>query len=425
VAVISGSGQGGRVHVTAYFDNSNGIFPGDDIVVLGVPVGRIDSIEPEPTKTKISFWVNGDNPVPADVKAVILAPQLVTSRSIQLTPAFTGGARMADGAVITQDRTAVPMEWDDVRDQLEKLSASLQPTQPGGVSPLGEFINTTADNLRGQGAGIRDALIKLSQAISALGDHSGDIFGTIKNLSVLVSALQSSTGAMESLNRNLAGVTGLLADSPNEVAQAITDISTASRDVAGFAADNRETLGITSDKLASLSTTLTGSLDDIKQTLHIAPTAAQNLINIYNPAHSSISGVLAVNNFSNPVSFICGAIEAASRLGGAQSAKLCAQYLAPIVKNRQYNYPPIGINPFVSAAARPNEVTYSEPWMRPDFRPTPPELPIGPSEAAPPAPAGAPLPAEAGSDSTQRASTVATDPASGLPGLMVPTGGGS
>jgi phospholipid/cholesterol/gamma-HCH transport system substrate-binding protein len=116
-----------------------------------------------------------------------------------------------------------------------------------------------------------------------------------------------------------------------------------------------------------------------------------------------------VNNFANPVSFLCGAIQAASRLNGEQSAKLCAQYLAPIVKNRQFNFPPIGANLLVGAQARPNEVTYSEPWMRPDFVPP----------AAPPPPE-APLAAEAPGPAA-----VSTDPSAGLPGLMVPNGGGS
>ena len=62
------------------------------------------------------------------------------------------------------------------RQQLAKLTETLQPTQPGGVSTLGAFINTAADNLRGQGANIRDTIIKLSQAFSALGDHSNDSF---------------------------------------------------------------------------------------------------------------------------------------------------------------------------------------------------------------------------------------------------------
>jgi len=136
----------------------------------------------------------------------------------------------------------------------------------------------------------------------------------------------------------------------------------------------------------------------------------------------ALTGALAINNFANPIAFLCGAIQAASRLGGEQAAKLCVQYLAPIVKNRQYNFLPLGENFFVGAQARPNEVTYSEDWMRPDYVPPAPNTPPGQATApgtqapVPPGarPAEAPLPP-----------TVATNPAAGLPGMMVLPGGGS
>ena len=80
-----------RTNVVAYFDNSNGIFVGDDVRILGVPVGKIDKIEPQPERVKITFWFDDKYKVPADVNAVILSPTLVTARAIQLTPAYTGG----------------------------------------------------------------------------------------------------------------------------------------------------------------------------------------------------------------------------------------------------------------------------------------------------------------------------------------------
>ena len=397
-AALRSTGAINRTHVIAYFANSNGIFAGDDVRILGVPVGKIDAIEAGPERVKISFWYDAKYQVPVDAKAVILSPSLVTARAIQLTPAYTGGPQMGNDGVIPQERTAVPVEWDDFREQLQKLTDSLQPTQPGGVSKLGSFVTTAANNLRGQGANIRDTVIKLSQAFSALGDHSSDIFSTVKNLSILVSALQSSTDLMRQLNQNLAEVTGLLSNDPNEVGTAVADLNAVVGDVQSFIADNRESLGTTSDKLASVTTALDQSLDDIKQTLHVTPTAFQNFVNIYQPAQGALTGTLVVNNFANPITFLCGAIQAASRAGAEQSAKLCAQYLAPIIKNRQYNFPPLGENLFVGTMARPNEVTYSEDWMRPDYVPPHPA-------------AGDPA--------------VATNPAAGLPGLLVPPGAGS
>lgn len=94
------------------------------------------------------------------------------------------------------------------------------------------------------------------------------------------------------------------------------------------------------------------------------------------------------------------------------------QYLAPIVKNRQYNFPPLGENLFVGESARPNEVTYSEDRLRPDYVPPSPDAPETTA-----APTGQPAPAHTAPPSP--AEVVATNPAQGLSGMMVPPEGGS
>ncbi|QVI27235.1 MCE family protein [Mycolicibacterium neoaurum] len=416
---VTATQNAARKQILAYFENSNGVFVGDDVRIRGVNVGRIASIVPEPTRVRIGMWIDDQYPVPADVQAAILSPTLVSSRAIQLTPPYTGGAELGDDAVIPEERTAVPVEFDDFRAQLEKLTDTLQPTEPGGVSTLGEFVNVTADNLRGQGPAIRDAIIKLSQTVSALGDHSDDTFTSIKNLSMLVSALQGSTDLIRQLNQNLASVTGALSNDDAEVGNAVRDLNAVVGDVQAFVAENRESLGTTTDTLASVSQAVNDSLGDLEQLLHIAPTTLANFINIYQPAQGTLTGALALNNFANPISFLCGAIQAASRLNAEQSSKLCVQYLAPIVKNRQYNFLPLGLNPIVGPSVRPNEVTYSEDWMRPDFVPPLPAAPPAPAAPPPPGVPPAALPAEAAQPQT------VTDPAAGLPGMMIPPGGGS
>jgi phospholipid/cholesterol/gamma-HCH transport system substrate-binding protein len=398
----------------AYFANANGLYTGDEVRVLGVAVGTVDAIDPQPNSTKVTFSIDRDVAVPADAKAAILSPSLVSARAIQLVPAYSGGPKLAAGSAIPQDRTAVPVEWDDFRQQLEKLTDSLQPTTPGGVSPVGEFINTGADNLRGNGETARDAVIKLSQAVSALGDHSTDIFTTVRNLQLLVSALTSSSELLAAFNTNLADISTVLSNTPNEVANATQGLDSAVTDLRGFVAENREGVGVTVDKLASITTALNDSRGDIKQVLHITPTVFQNFMNIYQPAQSSVTGILAPVNFANTVQFICSAIEAASRQGFEKSSKLCMQYLAPIIKNRQYNYFPLGVNPFAGASARPNEITYSENRLNPNLPPPP--------LANVPPPLGTPLPAEASLPLAPLPNATPTDPNQGLQGLMVPGG---
>ena len=144
------------------------------------------------------------------------------------------------------------------------------------------------------------------------------------------------------------------------------------------------------DHLNAITTALNDSRGDVKQVLHITPTVFQNFMNIYQPAQSAVTGILAPVNFANTVQFICSAIQAASRRGFEQSAKLCVQYLAPIIKNRQYNFPPLGVNPFVGASARPNEITYSEDRLNPHLPPAA-AVPGAVDAAAGPLPAEAPL----------------------------------
>ena len=272
------------------------------------------------------------------------------------------------------------------------------------MSTLGAFVNTAADNLRGQGAQIRDTVIKLSQALSALGDHSGDIFATVSNLSTLVSALHYSADLLKQLNQNFAAVTALLANDPDEVGRAVRDVNDVVGDVQELRRrqprrhrpDERQP-GIDHHQPDR-------NLDQIKQMLHVTPTAFANFISIYEPAHGALTGSLASTNFSDPISFLCGGIQAAAKLGAQQSSKLCVQYLAPILKNRQYNFLPFGFNFFVDAAG-PAERDHLQRRLdaaRPRRRPH--------RHRAQPARAA-----------TRRRRI----PADGLRGLMVPPGAGS
>ncbi len=50
VVLLRSTERFNRTHVVAYFENSNGIYAGDDVRIVGVPVGRIESIEAQPER---------------------------------------------------------------------------------------------------------------------------------------------------------------------------------------------------------------------------------------------------------------------------------------------------------------------------------------------------------------------------------------
>src|ERR1700727_3280820 len=50
----------------AYFPNTNGVYIGDEIRILGVAVGTIEKIEGQPSTASGRFTVETEDPVPAD-----------------------------------------------------------------------------------------------------------------------------------------------------------------------------------------------------------------------------------------------------------------------------------------------------------------------------------------------------------------------
>jgi phospholipid/cholesterol/gamma-HCH transport system substrate-binding protein len=387
--------------VTAYFANANGIYAGDAVKIMGVDVGKIDSIEPDGDKMKIRFHYNNSYDVPADAKAAILSPSLVSARAIQLAPSYHGGPVLADGATIPIQRTAVPVEWDDFRKQVQRLAQQLGPTSANPAGPFGQFVNSAANALNGKGDKIHDTLDQLSKAMTTLSDGRTGLFATIRNLQVFISALAASDQQITQLNTHLASVTGALTSSDNDLGNALASIDTVAANLQTFVNNNRGELSTSVSQLADVTTALQQSKPDIEQLLHVGPNAFVNFNNIYQPAQGTLTGALAVTQFQNPIQFICGAIQAASQKGAAESAKLCAQYLGPVLKNLQMNYPPVGVNPVAGVQMRPDQVDYSENSLRP-----------------PPGKTDTSVPGVFAPDGADAASRPLVRPGTGLAGLM-------
>ncbi|WP_297626592.1 MCE family protein [Nocardia sp.] len=358
-------------NAVAYFENTNGLFAGDRVKILGVDVGTIDSIDPHGDRMRVKFHYDSQYRLPAGAKAVILSQSLISARAIQLTPAYTGGAELADGGEIPLERTAVPVEWDDLRKQLQSLAESINPTPDNKAGALGDFVNSAANALSGKGDQINDTLTKLSNAMTTMSDGRDDLFATIRNLQAFMTALSASDSEIVRLNQNVASVSGALDGTDQALAQALQGVDAMSSRLEKFVADNKDGATKSVSDLAAVTKSLNDVRPNIEQLLHVAPTAIQNFYNIYNPAQGSFTGALAVTQFSNPVQFICGAIQSAGQLGAAEAAKLCVSQLAPVLRLLQMNYPPVGVNAVSGLSVRPEQIDYSEQWLR-GTAPTPP-----------------------------------------------------
>ncbi len=331
----------GTLRVTAYFAQFKGIYVGDDVTALGVPIGSVVSVDPEADRVKVVLKLDSDHPVPADVRAAVVAPSLVSVRSVVLGPVGSDGPPIEDGATIPMSRTAIPVEWDDVKDQLVELSTALGPRGANKDGATSELISSSADFLDGSGQSLNTTITDVSEAMSTLADNSGDLFATVRNLQVFVTAIKGSDAQVRLFNQRLAEVAALLDSDRFALEGALHGLRQAFVEVKDFVNDNKDLTVDTLRELRVTTSVLADNRQQIADILQVAPTGVSNFYQILDPRGDTgtlVTGELAVNNLQAPAQIICNALLAA---GGDRSS--CQEVLTPLFKYFAMSAPPIGI----------------------------------------------------------------------------------
>ncbi|OBA91804.1 mammalian cell entry protein [Mycolicibacterium fortuitum] len=356
--------------VTAYFPEVLALYPGDKVLIMGVKVGAIDSIETDGDKMKVVFHVSNKYKVPENVTASVLNPSLVASRVIQLSPPYTGGPQLKNNAVIPIENTQIPVEYDELRNQITRLLDDLGPTAEQRKGPFGDIIDSFADGFQGKGEQLNRTLNGLSEALTTLNQGRGDFFQVVKSLALFVNALHKSDQQFVALNNDLAQFTNSFTNTDQELATALQDLNKVLKTTREFLDKNG---GVLAHDVNNLSEATTAILqpeprNGLETGLHAYPNLAANVLNIVSPNQGGIVGLPVLpglTNFSNPLQFICSSIQAGSRLGYQDSAELCAQYLAPILDAIKFNYLPFGQNLANTAMTLPKQISYSDPRLQP------------------------------------------------------------
>lgn len=276
--------------ITAYFSQTIGVYPKSTVRVLGVAVGTVDAVQPDGTRVKVTMTIDNGVKVPADVDAVVLAPSVVSDRYIQLTPAYTSGRQIANGAVIPESRTAVPVEIDQVYASLAKLANALGPHGANKNDALSNLIKTGAANLAGNSKYLREMITEFGGLSKALGGSAGNLFASVAYLSQFTAMLKANNGQVRQAEQQLADVSSFLASDRQELSEALSDLATALTQVKTFIGSNRTLLTANINKLASITSILVQERSSLAEALDEAPLAADNLVNAYDTTTHTLDG---------------------------------------------------------------------------------------------------------------------------------------
>jgi virulence factor Mce-like protein len=325
-AVVGIAWPGSPKHrLTAYFTSTVGLYPGADVRILGIRVGKVDKITPVGRSVRVEMNYDAKRKVPANVQAVIVNQSLVADRYVQLAPVYRGGAVLADKATLPLTRTVTPVEIDDISGSLNNLNKALGPNGANANGSLSRLLQVGSDTLNGQGDDIRATVNGSAKALSTLSEDRKDITANIENLRAITEALAVNDRQVRDFNGHLSQVSTQLAGEKEELGAALRALGPTLRNLARFVRGNRSRLAANVRQLAQITSVLVKQRDKLGEFLTTAPVALSNLSHAYDPISGTLSTRTDLRQFDNLAMWVCSL---AFSLG--TPPQQCEALLAPI-----------------------------------------------------------------------------------------------
>ena len=276
-------GDGPRT-VTAHFDRAIAVYPGTDLRVMGVRVGEVTAVVPDGNSVRVEMTYDREYKLPADGKAAVVTPTLVSDRYVQVFPAYSGGKVMPDDGDIPLDRTQTPIELDRMYKALDDLAVTLGPKSESTSGALNNLLSASAKALDGNGAAGSDAIRNMSAAAETFANNRGPLFDNVRSLAEITDTLAQNDAVVQSFLKNLSGVSGQLAGERDELEEVLRALAQVLGTVEGFVRDNRETLSTDVKLLSSILDRVDQQKDALGLVLQKGALAMGNLALSFDPS---------------------------------------------------------------------------------------------------------------------------------------------
>ncbi|GAA2010578.1 MCE family protein [Nocardioides kribbensis] len=320
-AVVFLTGREELKTLTAHFPRTVSIYEGSDVRVLGVPVGTVDTVTPSGTDVVVTMSYDAEVKIPADAKALIVAPAVVGDRYIQLTPTFAEGDKeIGDEEILGEDRTGVPLELDQIYSSIDELTVALGPNGANAEGALTDLLQVTARNFGGEGEQLNQTISDFGKLSTTLDDNKEELFASVNELESFIGTLARNDQTVRDFNQSLAGVSEVLAGERQELASSLANLSTALGEVSTFVETNREVLGRDIEGLNRVAKVLVRQRAALEETLEVAPLALNNLALTYNPQAGTLDVSANIQNAlgqiqNDPALLLCTIVDQADSTG--------------------------------------------------------------------------------------------------------------
>jgi phospholipid/cholesterol/gamma-HCH transport system substrate-binding protein len=314
------------ITVTAMFDEASGLYPGNGVEILGMPVGTVTAVTPRETQVEVTLEIDGGTQIPRDAMAATISTSILTDRRVELSPPYSGGPMLQAGDLIPLERTRTPVGFDRVLGMIDKLTYAMR-GDGKGQGPLADLITIGATATAGNGNDIKSALGELSTALRMTSDGAA----TKQNLTAIITSLDSLTKAMADNDQTIRSFGSLIHGTSDIMAAENFGTGSTGRQINDLLQQSADLLERNRDTIKGIignTDVMVGTMNDrqreLAETFDVLPLMIDNFYNAIDPVngslrvHALIDKILFDSQFTKEVCNVMGLRQLGCSTGALQ-----------------------------------------------------------------------------------------------------------
>ncbi|WP_159843982.1 MCE family protein [Nocardia sp. CY41] len=276
---------GEHIRISADFENVAGLYAGNEVAVLGVPVGRVDTVAAKGSYVQVTMSLEKGTEVPADAIAALVSPQLITNRHVELAPAYSGdGPVFTDGMHIPLSRTRTPVEFDRILENFDQLGAALKGDDQNG--PMASRVLFPL--LDGNGDRLRATLDALSSAFEVTFANKDQISNTIVELNEITQIIAQNDQTVRDFSGRLTELVQLMGDQAPGLQAVLQQLDQFVTNTGTLVGENSDQLAGALERFTTITEQMRANSRGLTEIVDVGPLLFENLSNAVSREHQAL-----------------------------------------------------------------------------------------------------------------------------------------
>lgn len=257
---------GGGTTYAAYFAESAGLVPDNEVQIAGVRAGSVSSVELDDGWVRVEFLLDGPEGgelprLGTETTASIQIKTLLGEKYVALNP--RGDGTLDPGEPIPVDRTTTPFQLQDAFNQLGTTMSDVDTKQ------LADSFDVITEALEGAPKHMRGALEGLSALSRTVAERDDELARLLDNTNRVSKLVADRNEQLRKVINDGSALLGELRARKQAISNLLAGTRAVSKQLSGLVADNQKHLTPALRKLGTVTDVLRANVDNIDRSLEL------------------------------------------------------------------------------------------------------------------------------------------------------------